>query len=187
MTWENVCYRIQNVALIFVFVAGKLGAITFSIRLKFMYITWNFGTYYFPMMKCIMPTSSGASIVVSITDTKSNIQQRRNNDTEIQKNKIMEQTWKFLLKWVEPVFISRECRNKDLFFHVILIIKYHLLKSMHNKAYHTGNKNYKSHQQCNFFIFIRSLFAITPSIGNAIFFFVGGNWFPEKLVTNYSL
>jgi hypothetical protein len=39
------------------------------------------------MMKCIVPTSS--DIRVSITHTKSNISQRRNNDTGIWEDKIM--------------------------------------------------------------------------------------------------
>jgi len=47
-------------------------------------------------------------------------------------------------------------------------------------------KNYE-HKRVAILIYIRNLFAITPSIGNEIFFFVGGTWFLEILLTNYGL
>lgn len=135
------------------------------------------------MMKCITPTSS--DILVPITHNKSNIPQRRNNDTEIRKNKIMDETWMVLLKWVGPVlsiYILGVQKQKFLFSLCFdNEILYYLFKSIHSKVYHTGNKKLQNTQRVAFFIFIRNLFAIRPSIGNAIFFFLGGTWFPEKL------
>jgi hypothetical protein len=66
-------------------------------------------------------------------------------------------------------------------------MKYRLFISMHSKAYHTGNKKVTNHKSVTILIFLRNLFAITPSIDNAIFFFAVGTWFSEILVTNYNL